>query len=71
MSANLAISLDAMGGDNAPEMVIRGADIARQRFPDAQFLFFGDEKRIAPMIERVKGLGAVSTVRHAETEVKM
>ena len=36
MSANLAISLDAMGGDNAPEMVIRGADIARQRFPDAQ-----------------------------------
>jgi len=28
VSANLAISLDAMGGDNAPEMVIRGADIA-------------------------------------------
>ena len=42
MSANLAISLDAMGGDNAPEMVIRGADIARQRFPEAHFLFFGD-----------------------------
>jgi glycerol-3-phosphate acyltransferase PlsX len=37
VSASLAISLDAMGGDNAPEMVIRGADIARQRFPDAHF----------------------------------
>ena len=24
MSASLAISLDAMGGDNAPEMVVRG-----------------------------------------------
>ena len=71
MSANLAISLDAMGGDNAPEMVIRGADIARQRFPEAHFLFFGDEQRIRPMIDRLPGLSAVSTVRHAETEVKM
>lgn len=71
MSANLAISLDAMGGDNAPEMVIRGADIARQRFPNVHFLFFGDEKRIQPMIDKLPALKAVSTVRHAETEVKM
>lgn len=71
MSASLAISLDAMGGDNAPEMVIRGADIARQRFPDARFIFFGDETRIKPMIDRLPGLTAVSEVRHAETEVKM
>ena len=54
MSASLAISLDAMGGDNAPEMVIRGADIARQRFPEVHFLFFGDEKRIQPMIDRLE-----------------
>jgi glycerol-3-phosphate acyltransferase PlsX len=71
VSASLAISLDAMGGDNAPEMVIRGADIATQRFPTAHFLFFGDEQRIKPMIERLPGLSAVSAVRHAETEVKM
>ncbi|HJT13595.1 MAG TPA: phosphate acyltransferase, partial [Dongiaceae bacterium] len=63
MSASLAISLDAMGGDNAPEMVIRGADIARQRFPGAHFLFFGDEQRIRPMIDKLPGLSAVSTVR--------
>src|ERR1044071_7623926 len=71
VGASLAISLDAMGGDNAPEMVIRGADIARQRFPNAHFLFFGDEKRLKPMIDRLPGLAAVSSVRHAETEVKM
>jgi phosphate acyltransferase len=71
VSASLAISLDAMGGDNAPEMVIRGADIARQRFPNAHFLFFGDEARIKPMIDKLPGLGSVSTIRHAETEVKM
>jgi glycerol-3-phosphate acyltransferase PlsX len=71
VSAGLAISLDAMGGDNAPEMVIRGADIARQRFPEVHFLFFGDETRIQPMIDKLPALKAVSTVRHAETEVKM
>jgi len=71
VSASLAISLDAMGGDNAPEMVIRGADIARQRFPEVHFLFFGDETRIAPMIDKLPALKAVSTIRHAETEVKM
>lgn len=71
MSAGLAISLDAMGGDNAPEMVIRGADIARQRFPHVHFLFFGDETRIKPMIDKLPALKAVSTIRHAETEVKM
>ncbi len=71
MSASLAISLDAMGGDNAPDMVIRGADIARQRFPNVHFLFFGDEKRIQPMIDKLPALKAVSSVRHAETEVKM
>ncbi len=35
-----------MGGDNAPDMVIRGADIARQRFPNVHFLMFGDEARL-------------------------
>jgi glycerol-3-phosphate acyltransferase PlsX len=71
VSASLAISLDAMGGDNAPEMVIRGADIARQRFPDVHFLFFGDEARLKPMLDTLPALKAVSTIRHAETEVKM
>jgi glycerol-3-phosphate acyltransferase PlsX len=71
VSANLAISLDAMGGDNAPEMVIRGADIARQRFPNVHFLFFGDEARLQPMLDKLPALKGVSTIRHAETEVKM
>jgi glycerol-3-phosphate acyltransferase PlsX len=60
-----------MGGDNAPEMVIRGADIARQRFPHVHFLFFGDEARLQPMLDKLPALKGVSSIRHAETEVKM
>ena len=71
MSAGLAISLDAMGGDNAPEMVVRGADIARRRFPQAKFLFFGDEAKVRPLLESLPDLKKVSTLRHTVSVVTM
>ena len=66
MSTPLAIALDAMGGDQAPDMVIRGANIARQRFPQVHFLFFGDRARIAPLLGKLPLLDKVSTVHHAD-----
>lgn len=71
MGASLAISLDAMGGDNAPDMVVRGADIARQRFPNVKFLLFGDEARLQPMLASLPELAKVSTIRHTEIVVSM
>ena len=44
----LTIALDAMGGDHAPQVVIAGADMARERHPELRFLLFGDEARLAP-----------------------
>jgi glycerol-3-phosphate acyltransferase PlsX len=71
LSASLAISLDAMGGDNAPEMVVRGADIARRRFPQCKFLFFGDEAKIRPLLDSLPELKKVSTLRHTVSVVTM
>jgi glycerol-3-phosphate acyltransferase PlsX len=71
VNASLAISLDAMGGDNAPDMVVRGADIARQRFPNVHFFLFGDEARLKPMLESLPELAKVSTIRHTEVTVGM
>jgi phosphate acyltransferase len=59
-----------MGGDQAPDMVIRGANIARQRFPQVRFLFFGDKTRIVPVLGKLPLLDQVSTVHHAEQEVR-
>jgi glycerol-3-phosphate acyltransferase PlsX len=70
VSTGLTIALDAMGGDQAPDMVIEGADIACQRFPQIRFLFFGDETRIDPLIEKRPRLREVSSVHHAEQEVR-
>ncbi|MEQ8585867.1 MAG: phosphate acyltransferase PlsX [Thalassobaculaceae bacterium] len=56
MSDGLTIALDAMGGDQAPDMVVRGADIALERSPELKFIFVGDETRIAPLVAKTKRL---------------
>ncbi len=66
MTGSLNIALDAMGGDNAPEVVVRGANIARQRFPNVRFLFFGDEGRVKPLIARHKALAKASSLQHTD-----
>jgi len=66
VTGSLNIALDAMGGDNAPEVVVKGANIARQRFPSVHFLFFGDEARVKPLIARHKALAKASSLRHTD-----
>ena len=56
MSKGLTIALDAMGGDKAPDMVIRGADIALERDPELTFILVGDEERIRPLVRKTKRL---------------
>ena len=53
-----------MGGDHAPKMVIAGAAIAHKRFPDVQFLLFGDEARIAPLVDKSPALKPLCQIRH-------
>jgi glycerol-3-phosphate acyltransferase PlsX len=65
----LRIALDAMGGDHAPDMVIAGAEIARERCPDAHYLLFGDEARIQPLLDRHPSLKPISTVHHTADAV--
>ncbi len=64
-SKPLVLALDAMGGDNAPSIVIEGAALARMRYPDVKFLFFGDEMKLAPLIAAHPILQDCSELRHA------
>jgi len=64
VSATTTISLDAMGGDHAPLIVVKGAALARIRYPSARFVMFGDEAQIAPLVKAEKGLESVTTIRH-------
>ena len=64
------IALDAMGGDNAPQIVVAGANIARRRHPDVKFLLFGDEAKIAPLVSKQRGLSEFVEIRHASEKVQ-
>ena len=61
----LVIALDLMGGDNAPEVVIEGAAIARKRFPDVSYLLFGDEAKVRPFLVKHPDIAAMGLV-HTE-----
>jgi glycerol-3-phosphate acyltransferase PlsX len=69
LSKELTIALDVMGGDQAPDMVLKGAEIALVRFPQVRFLLYGDELRIKPLLEKLPRVKAASTVMHAEDAI--
>lgn len=64
MGTALTIALDAMGGDNAPGIVVRGANIARRRFPDVKFVLFGDQEKVAPLVEKFGALKKITEIVH-------
>src|SRR6267143_4345584 len=58
-----------MGGDHAPGVVLKGADIALTRYPAARFLLFGDETRVAPLLAKLPRLAKAATLHHTDEVV--
>ena len=50
MTKSIHLSLDAMGGDYAPEIVVEGAAQSKIRYPNLKFSFVGNEEKIIPLI---------------------
>lgn len=71
MAAPRIISLDAMGGDQGPAVVVPGAALALKRYRDASFLLFGDEKRIKPHLAAFPALESRARIVHTDTVVEM
>lgn len=71
MSGTITISVDAMGGDNAPHAPLHGAKLLLRERPDARFIFHGREEVLKPLFEHYPELVAVSEIRHAETVITM
>jgi phosphate acyltransferase len=64
VSGGITIALDTMGGDRAPGMVVKGAEIALQRHPDLHFLLFGAEDEIRPLLAKAPRLCKAVTLLH-------
>ena len=63
------IALDAMGGDFGPPVVVPAAALALRENPGLNFIFFGDENRIRPLLDAQPELKRVSTIHHTDKVV--
>ncbi|MDA0997244.1 MAG: phosphate acyltransferase PlsX [Proteobacteria bacterium] len=64
MTDRIVISIDAMGGDNAPDIIVEGVDAQARLDPTLRFLLFGDEVRINALLARLPAAKDASEVRH-------
>jgi len=71
MAQKVRIALDAMGGDVGPAVVVPGAEVALARHPDTEFIFYGDQTVVAPLLEERPKLKAASRLVHTDVTVKM
>ena len=63
---NLVISIDAMGGDHSPKVVIEGLNLAHKKNPDIRFLVYGDEAKVNQEMDRFPALRKVCQIFHTE-----
>ncbi len=66
----MRIALDAMGGDHAPEAIVRGGVAAARRF-GAHVVLVGDRDVLSEQLERIGVKGLPLSVHHASQVVDM
>ena len=74
MLDGLIISVDAMGGDDAPDIVIKGIEYFLSHEGEgrrARFLLHGDAEKLAPLLESAPRTRERSEVFHTEKTVAM
>jgi glycerol-3-phosphate acyltransferase PlsX len=67
----MTVSIDAMGGDSGPGVVVAALARSVQRHPLAKFILHGDEAKLRPLFARRAKLLEKVTIRHAPDRVSM
>lgn len=63
----MKIAIDAMGGDNAPQAVVKGALRALDEFSDLEIELIGNESLITPLLE---GRHTNISIFHTEEKIE-
>ncbi|MFD1440150.1 phosphate acyltransferase PlsX [Lacticaseibacillus hegangensis] len=64
----MKIAIDAMGGDHAPEVVIQGVEQARDELQDVDFLLYGDENKIRPLLKNDSHVTIIHTTEKVNSD---
>ncbi|MCU9612143.1 phosphate acyltransferase PlsX [Caldibacillus lycopersici] len=57
----MKVAIDAMGGDNAPEAIVKGAMKATEQFPDIEITLIGNEEKIKPYLTKHDNISIIHT----------
>lgn len=69
MTKKITIAIDCMGGDKAPNMVIKGAGKVADKNKNVNFLFYGDEKLINPLVKKQSALKNRNKIIHTDQAI--
>ena len=69
-NTSVTVSVDAMGGDRGPGVIIAGLLLSTRKHKNIKFLVHGPRDQLTPLIEKYK-LSNFCTVVHAERTVSM
>ncbi|HTP78154.1 MAG TPA: phosphate acyltransferase PlsX [Rhizomicrobium sp.] len=71
MARDLTVSIDAMGGDAGPGIVVAALSRSIVRHPGVNFILHGDESELQPLLARRSKLADRVTLRHTAERVRM
>src|SRR3569833_1368349 len=71
MPGKVRIALDAMGGDHGAPFQLPGAEISLIRHPDIDYVMFGDQKAVGPLLDRHPRLQSVTRLVHTDVAIGM
>lgn len=57
----MRIAIDAMGGDFAPESIVKGINLAKKEFPNIEFQLYGEPEAIKAHLEDEKNVKIIAT----------
>lgn len=63
----MKIAVDAMGGDNAPQTIVEGVEKARDEFLDVEFILYGDQSQVDPLVHNMERI----TIVQADEQIEM
>ena len=71
MPGKVRIALDAMGGDHGAAVLMPGAEISLTRHPDIEYVMFGNEAVVRPVLDKHPRLKAATRLIHTDVAVGM
>ena len=70
MNKPISIAVDAMGGENSPDKVIKGIEIHSLETSDIFYNIYGNENFIEPLLKKTKIPNDIYKIIHTENIIK-